>query len=403
MKCNQNDTYVKRKIETADSWDLIDRYEKEWDLLWQVSESYKNQLYSYQFVKSVCQAEARSVKNIWVILYKEDEKIIGIKPFLFRRIKTFLKLDFRCAMSMPGALIHRHGLLTKDENSNEFFKCIGIETKKSNFDMTIITGVSELQAKKIASLLCDVKVRYSFQKHSEFMQSQLPGMHPADLCAVAFDGSFEQFLKSRKKKCRDNWRYVKRIIEKAGNVEFVRYFKDQFISGDKNVSREQIIKWIEEIEDKCWQKTVNRHFYRYGKDNAIRIFENLWESKVIDVSFILLDNIPLSYSLGSCVNDHGCVYFTAFKADASKLSPGIVMWFEIIRTTFLHTTMKSLNFTGSNHLYKHQIADLKDSTFEFVIYGKTLKANFLYIIRKIIPHRIFAFISKNIVSRYGVN
>ncbi len=365
-------------ITLVKDWENLQYYKEIWDRLWYKTKYIENEVYSFEWMKAVAGIKKYNIGKPYCFIIEKNKNVEGIVALFYRqRQYSRLKLKMNTLTLFPNEMTIRHNILIGEISNklairlivNKIIKQI-IEDK---IDLIELKGMPQPIVVRLTNLM-------NLLNYKRYIALDLeePGASPSDLLAINIETTWDNYFKSRRKQ-------YQRIINKAykrksafGSWEFWRSVGNQTLGNKKKI--DEIYHLIRIVENKSWQKEINCHFTRFGRTKCYNLIKILYDQKIEDIAFLFYNQIPIAYYFGSIVKKRGNLYYTSFNSEFKDLSPGTLLFCEIIKNSIQNDVIDNLNLYGltdKTKFYKKQLSDISDTTNTIFYFNETLKGNIM--------------------------
>ena len=369
------------RTELVTRWEDLDAYRADWDRLWKRSDVCKQEFYCYDWMSTVARKLSGSRDHPWCLIGREDGEVTGIAPFFFQRARvTRLNLPFSQIGFFPNDFIHRHGLLVEGDPEPLWEAVVAQSLGRKKADLLVLNGLPEKNGRKLfCSSVVENWRRSLLQVNSA--RGGRPGTASVDMCAIDLSPSWDRYLQTRKGKLRRNLARRWRLAADLGRLSLWRTSAGAQVCGEERTLAE-LVAWIHHIDRNSWKIEKGYQLGNLGYDYVEFLLSIAFDSKGLDLAFLLINEKPIAYDLGLLSGDVLRECRIAYHHEFKRISPGVLLRSWVIQTTIENTRLKRLEFGGSRHIDKHEFANLKDSGFQLTLYGSSLKAALLYNFRR---------------------
>jgi Acetyltransferase (GNAT) domain len=366
----------------VDTWEQLEEYSEIWDQLWEASHACRTECYAFEWIRLDAEGLNRICGHPWCLFVYEAGTLLGIVPLYFTP-KQLWKLSLNVSiktLTFSEERPNRHGILTARNKFDVFFMELIKQMNGAHIDCAILSGLSRSTVKKFIDGVKSVKGRCTIRKYNELEANGAPGTFPSDLCAIDTSKPWEEYLASKHRQLRNNIRRAYRLASKFGQIELWRYLGKTRVSG-KSLSLDEMVTWIEMVVRRSWQAKVYKNRKVHSREYIETAVSVLMRNGILDLGFLLLDGKPIAYCYGSVTGQRCTVHHTGYDEIYRRISPGLLLFTEMIKDSS-ERGIDAINLMGSTYHYKHQLADIKDSSFEFTLYGNTAKGLFIFFMNR---------------------
>ncbi len=366
------------KIGLIISWEKLDEISEDWNRLWLATQTLGNELYNYKILKDIVLYKEKENGHPFVItLSDKNSKIVGLAPFYFR-IREHKKLKIKTLTFFPIIITNRHSFIFGENHilGNTFFlKEIMVLIRKFKIDILDFKGIPE----SISNIYHPLLVKY-IPKLKPYHPDLIPGNRSSDLLAIKVQDTFDSYLNHRKRQVRSN---IKRTLKNSPNYKIWR--SNKYIKEHKDV--QTIFSEIKTIENNSWQKEEGANYFtKHSDDFCINFLSQLMSNDLHDICFLYVSDQLVAFYLGSLIKNRGNCHFIGYNKDFRNISPGILMLTNVIKENIRSQKITSVNLygaSGKDSIYKNQLAECKDISYDYFVYCKTPKANVLTLLTNI--------------------
>ncbi len=368
------------KIELIDDWEKLKTYSEEWNKLW-LENNYHTQLYSFEWLKLHIDLKENNNGHPLCFLFFSGSVLVTILPLYLRKRNNHvfrLNISLKTISFLPDGVSKPMHIIGNDLQLIKFKREIQKHLSKYNIHHFDLKGFSKEKALQYSDVFINRKSKYFIDRENEKSGSSL-----YDKFEINFSDGFEAYFGKRKRQFRTNVKSSYKKL-KAKNFHFYRKCRGQHY-GSLQLSNEEIISIIQEIDNNSWQKQIGKHFTKYGIENSTRILETISNQGVEDIAFLYFENQPVAYYLGTIFNQNGKCLFTAYNSDYREFSPGIVMLMEVIKHNCDINLLACIDMGGAggkDYFYKSRLADIKTKTYDLRIYQYSLKSMLVFYFNK---------------------
>jgi hypothetical protein len=298
-----------------------------------------------------------------VIVVKKNDEILGIFP-IFLNKKTIKGFPVKTVNLLANLNCLHHELIMR-KNPNEilstFFDTLNNTVDFRNWHIIEILWVAEEGATNF--------FLKSYLPMHKYPYRILPGIISP---YIKIDHlSWAEYLKSLKKKDRDNFIRKKNKIQRGGDTEIKQL-----------VNYAEIIDTIRRIEEKSW-KHQNRSAI-IDKDRQIKFYDLLIKKYNSNLLFFVLyfNKKPISYSMGLLYDNKYYSLKTSYDMEYRNFSPGIVLRFYLLEYCF-NLNFHEFDFCGVDEPWKKGFTKASRQHINYIIFNKKIYPKSLYLVSKL--------------------
>ena len=168
---------------------------------------------------------------------------------------------------------------------------------------------------------------------------------------LPLEGSWEEYLSSRKKKVRRNWRYFEKKLREAGDLEF------ESVEGGKEL--EEAVRDAFRIEQASWKGDRGTAIANSEEEASffLELAHRAAEAGQLRLFFLKLDGQRIAFDY--CLQHGGRfnVLKTGYDPSFSKLSPGRILRVFAVRELFGDPNQRLYDFLGARDGWKEEWTD----------------------------------------------
>ncbi len=245
-------------INIITNWGDLNNISRIWNDLVSSSEVVNNEMYHYDFVKTISIARTKPQENghPFCFIIKEDNKIINILPFYLRVRKQLIFKKTKYLSFFPTILTIRHnyilGQKLLDVDYNGILKQVFQIINQSRIDIIQLNGLRD----NVSDELISYCKNFGF-KYRKYRINNTEGTKQSDFLGFELPLDWDTFLHGLKKRFINDYHRNLRNINKVGFVSFSRYSNGKYFGLKEKVIKE-LFNDICEIGNDCWQKNENQ-------------------------------------------------------------------------------------------------------------------------------------------------
>lgn len=303
-------------------------------------------------------------KNMNIILVENGTDILGIFP-VFLKKKTMRKLPITTVCSV-ASLFCLHNDLVVHEPTHDILSAF-FEGLKS------ISGFRKWNVMEIPSVvvggIADLMLK-SFLSANGYKYIVSKG--PVSPFIITKDLSWEEYLKSLKKKARGNFKRKQNIIRREG-ATIIKQLSNY----------DEILNIMTQVESRSWKHRSgsamvdNEHqmtFYKLLMKN--------FGSRFIFFALFFNDK-PICFSMGLLYRNKYYSLKTSYNSDYKKVSPGIVLRLNLLQYCF-DNEFYEFDFCGEEEQWKKEFTIDHREHKNYIIFNKDIYSRFIYLISQFI-------------------
>lgn len=303
-------------------------------------------------------------KKMNIILVENGNDILGIFP-VFLKKKTLRKLPIiticpvTCLSCIHNDLVvyePTHDILTA---FFEGLKSISASRKWSIMEIpsVVVGSVTDLLLKSFLSVN-GYKYIVSKGPVSPFIRTK--------------DLSWEEYLKSLKKKARGNFKRKQNIIKREGTT-IIKQISDH----------DEIQNIITRVESRSWKHRSGSAIV--DKEHQMTFYKLLIKNLGSHFIFFVLffNDKPICYSMGLLHRKRYYSLKTSYDDNYKKISPGIVLRLNLLQYCF-DNEFCEFDFAGENEQWKKEFAMDRREHRNYIIFNKDIYSKFIYVISRFI-------------------
>lgn len=311
-----------------------------------------------------------SDKYLFLVTGTLDGNLIAFAPLLISRgvlpIPGFFKvLEFigTSAVATRGmGLTDRIDFLYDNNQSGILFKLVEqIFSYRSRFDLVFLRALPK-NSPSIAVL------ENSSRDFDYFVKKTFRSFSPY----TSLNGTWEDFLASRKSKVRTNWRNSLHRLEKLGKPSFTAFPENDW-------SFEKMMQTIIGLNIQSYKWKNGTSLFQTG--DLLKFYTDFFKTITLKgmfmAHFLLIDNEPIAYQLGYRFAHRFFGYNASYNAQYSKVSPGIHLVIHLIEKGFKEGMMEYDMMRGEE-TYKDNWALENREEIHFVAYNTSFKSRLAY-------------------------
>ncbi len=380
---------VMTSVELITSWDRLEGVGADWDRLWPLSETCSKEFYSLQWISAVASKVASPGGHPWTVVLRENGEIVGIAPLFWQKTRhPRLRIPLRAVGFIPNDMQYRHGFLGKGNWERLLGLVINEMRVEGHIDVLTLTGLEESAARRLFAAAKAQGARCSLLQVNQ-ARGGVPGTASVDMCAVDLEGTWEDFLRSRKAGYRENLRRHERLAEGDGTLHFWRHASGRQVSGE-SMPLSEMVENIEHVERDAWQTRRGVNMGTHGREHLENLLLIALRANALDLSFLFFNGEAVAFRAGFIAGRYARQCKSAYNEHYRRLAPGILLRARIIESSMKHTDLSWLELGGSRHTDKHDVADSRDSGFELTVYANTPRGALFYQCRRVLgKHHLF--------------
>lgn len=277
-------------------------------------------------------------RELRIITVRRNEELIGIAPLMIKRLAP------ECFKQ--GGVLEFIGTPFNDEA--DFI------INKDFFRDTLLSIVSFLRRQESMWNIINLREIPSDSPNLAILNSEL-GRPNSELVYrswtrsispfIKTDAEWDEFLKGKGSKFRNNLKRDERLAEQAGRIEY-EVFKGQDIT-DENIKRVFDVErrsWKEKKGTPLFSDRRNRNFFiEIGKIFSLRDWMIIYMLK--------LDGMDIAFQMCFDYNEKIWEYTTAYDRDYSRISPGKIILKTVVKDTF-DKKKREYDFLRGDERYK---------------------------------------------------
>ncbi len=192
---------------------------------------------------------------------------------------------------------------------------------------------------------------------------------------IELKGSYSDYFNSRSHNFRANFRKKTKRINAWGKVH---------IRHNEIDSLDAIVKTMEGIGCESWQGQdgVNLVATESGRRFLKLMVDNFYKRRILDVTFIELNDKPIAYLLGAKLPNTYYAIETAYLQEYFDASPGMLLHLSVIEQRFNENSGISILDFGYDASYKRRWTDLNRPEVMLTIYNRGLYSKLVRFVRK---------------------
>ena len=303
-------------------------------------------------------------KNMNIILVENGTDILGIFP-VFLKKKTMRKLPITTVCPVASLFcIHNDLVVHKPTHDilSVFFeglKSISGSRKWNVMEIpsVVVGGVTDLMLKSFLSVN-GYKYIVSKGPVSPFIRTE--------------NLSWEEYLKSLKKKARGNFKRKQNIIRREGTT-IIKQISDH----------DEILNIITRVENRSWKHRSGSAIV--DKEHQMTFYKLLMKnfgSRFIFFALFFNDK-PICFSMGLLYRNRYYSLKTSYDSDYKKVSPGIVLRLNLLQYCF-DNKFYEFDFSGEDEQWKKEFTiDYREHR-NYIIFNKDIYSKFIYVISRFI-------------------
>ena len=286
--------------------------------------------------------------KLFVLLVKEEDRVIAIAPLMIVKMGVFKVLQF----IGTGRSDYLDFIVAekRQESLQSIFKYI--YDSKKYWDIIYFRDIlsNSPNLNFIKTAINDSKMAFG-----EIIGTIAPYM-PINV-------NWENYLASKSSKFRNNMRRIEKKLEGAGDFK---------IACQNSITPEHV-EAMHNIEEHSWKTEAGSA--RLGDPIARKFFtealEKFSSNNWLELWFLLLNQEPIAYSINFAYNNKIYNYNVAYKTEYRNLYPGKALTVRTLENAF-NRDMKEYDFLRGDEDYKSDWASDKRDLYYIAVYRKSL-------------------------------
>lgn len=182
---------------------------------------------------------------------------------------------------------------------------------------------------------------------------------------VDIQGTWEQYLDTRSKHTRKEWRRKSRRLEEGGSSEVVLVTRPEDL--------ERVLPDLEEIEKRSWKEEAGTSLFadqdhqRFYAELARRCAARGW----LRLHLLYVDARPAAHVFGVAYANEFLALKTSYDRERASLSPGVTLMLTTLEGAF-RDGRSALNFLGSPSRWKAEMANGEQAHVDVCLFRRGL-------------------------------
>jgi CelD/BcsL family acetyltransferase involved in cellulose biosynthesis len=182
---------------------------------------------------------------------------------------------------------------------------------------------------------------------------------------VNIQGTWEEYLETRSKHTRREWRRKRKRLEEAGRTEVVLVTRLEDV--------ERVLPQIQEIERRSWKEAQGTSFsadqdcQRFYSELARRCAARGW----LRLHLLYVDGKPAAHVFGVAYANELLALKTSFDGSLASLSPGVTLMLALLEGAF-REGRSAVDFLGVASRWKAEMANAERAYVDVLLFGRGL-------------------------------
>ncbi len=333
--------------------DKIDKYYPRWEELFN-SGRFEASL-SFEWTQALIRTYLG--KNpFFLIVLREGAEIVGMVPLVMKELKKYgISLS---AISPVAEQYNTSSDLLFKNSSPELMKVFvnALFSLPGTWDVFWIMRFAE--GNPSLGLMEDYLKRASIKYAT---RKEQPSFY------LNLDNTYDDFLKKRSAKFRNNLKRNEKKLRSMGDVRFCKTENGQPL--------EEAIKHLMYIEENSWKHNQGTAITSVEKQRELykELCEGTFSTGWLHLCFLLLNNEPISYTLGLVIGEKYYSLKNSYHEKHKQVSPTTLLRARVVED-LIKRGIKTYDFTGSPHPFESEWTKELRWHKSLTIYNNTLKA-----------------------------
>jgi len=298
--------------------------------------------------------------ELFVLVIKEDQEIIGFAPLMKTRTKLRC-FNVRAIEFIANFHSNRCGfILTKNKSSAIDAILVYLGRQSKEYDLLVLNLIEENSS---TDLGLQTSLRNKDYRYLRINSSTSP--------FLAINTVWDSFFSTLPKGFRKEISYRKRLIAKNQSVSFVEYYQDNIFEALRNLLSVSRSTWQYNNGTAIASEASNINFY-------CRLAQLAAKKSWLNISFLNTDSGPVAFEFKLIFNRTTYLLKMGFNAAYSRFSPGVILLEHAIKNAFGNGS-KEFDFLGESDQYKLQWTSQLRFHKKYWIFSSSLTGSLLYI------------------------
>jgi CelD/BcsL family acetyltransferase involved in cellulose biosynthesis len=299
-------------------------------------------------------------KNLFILVVRENEKIVGIAPLMI--VKTKLNLFPVRAVKFIGEKESDRADFIIESDSKYAIEAIVSYLINNSYRWDIVWLKEILEDSAMVN-----RLQAYLSKNGLKLWQGICSICPY----ISLDNNWNEFWKSLKPSLKRNLRNRNRRLSEKGEVKFERY------NNGSNVN--DLLSQAIYIERKSWKGSDNIGIF-HSEDHKVfhkRFADISRKQDWFDLSFLSIDSNKISFHYGFKYKNKFLSYNTSYDPLYSKESPGVILMHFMLQD-FFREGIAELDLLNGEQSYKLDWTSNIRQHIQFMIFKKSFYSHILY-------------------------
>jgi CelD/BcsL family acetyltransferase involved in cellulose biosynthesis len=299
------------------------KLKKYWEKLY--SESHLCLQNSYEWISLWWQFFGGKKRALYIVSVEENEKILGIGPFMIEKNKSLKQLKF-----IGSGLTDYHSVITASQNSKAVISRL----------LDFITAQKDYHLINLEQIPDNSELYLSLKQDERFTSREMV------ICPIVnFNAaSWEEYFKKFSRNFRRDWTKKYNRLSRIGEIALKKVVTVE--------DKQEYLEKIFAIHTKRWKQ--EKHASKLEQDNIRQFISTVaLEIPQITIYLLLLDKNIISYRLGFSQGDVYYAWNTSFDPNYYAYSIGRILLGLVIKD-LLKSDFTKINFMRGDYDFKRR-------------------------------------------------